>query len=309
MNRHECGTENNHDAKFCSNCGEELHVTEPATKTASCFQCGFENDRSGRFCANCGAELKQGEPQQQARKHSQKQQLPKKKGRSVPSRLQWNPMFVGLLLVILGGTLYYTMKNSGGQQLTQRRLPLVETGSNDPKVEEKVLAVASKFVCSCGTCGEQSLDVCACETAVEERQFIRNAVQTGQSEQQVIASVNSTYGWIKQQYASQYDSTGRSRNITTKLTLPAGSDKPLLTLPLLATKNKLATVEDRIEIFSLFKCPCGQCSTDELKDCSCQHPRGATEVKAFVDHKISENRYSITEVIDFVGKKYGGMKF
>lgn len=73
--------------------------------------------------------------------------------------------------------------------------------------------------------------------------------------------------------------------------------------------SKIATAADRIEIFSRFKCPCGQCGIDELKDCGCAHPRGATEVKSFVDQKIAENKYTIAQITKQVEDKYGGKKF
>jgi cytochrome c-type biogenesis protein CcmH/NrfF len=304
----ECNETNRDDAHFCANCGTELRTPERVQELKRCVQCGFENLHEALFCANCGAELKQQQVQQHSRNHSHKQQLPKKKGRIVPSRLRWNPMFVGLL-VILGVTLYYTMKNTGGQQPTQKRIPIVETRSNDPKVEASVLAIASKFICSCGTCGEQSLDVCACETAVEERQFIRRAVQAGQGEKQMIAAVQSMYGWIKQQYAAQADSSGRTQVVSTKLTLPPGNGKPLLTVTLLGDENKAATFMDREKIFSQFKCPCGQCTVEELKDCTCNHLRGAQEVKAFVDERIREAKYSVVQLISDVERKYGSRKF
>jgi len=57
-----------------------------------------------------------------------------------------------------------------------------------------------------------------------------------------------------------------------------------------------------------FKCPCGQCNIEELKECNCNHPRGATEVKGFITNKINENIYTVDQIIDMVNKTYGGKK-
>ena len=54
----------------------------------------------------------------------------------------------------------------------------------------------------------------------------------------------------------------------------------------LAQKTK-ATISDKLTIYSTFNCPCGRCGIDELKDCNCEHPGGAKEIKRFVDEKIS----------------------
>jgi hypothetical protein len=96
----------------------------------------------------------------------------------------------------------------------------------------------------------------------------------------VIAAIHNTYGWIKPEFASLVgDTTARISETIKKNLLSA---KVLDGMRVgktvgLAINAKPATPEDRIEIFSHFSCPCGQCGVDELKDCSCQHPRGATE--------------------------------
>ena len=187
-------------------------------------------------------------------------------------------------------------------------------------MEATVREVASKFICSCGTCGEQPLDICACNTAIQERQFIRNALESGQTSKQIIAAVNTTYGWTKPEFVVKYDSfanrstpsggrPGGKKNQSTKLVVPLQTQEGLLSLtPKATSSNTIATAIDREAIFSSFHCPCGQCGVDELKDCSCDHPRGAKEVKGFVDQKIAEQKYTVTQLIDQVDKRYGGRK-
>ena len=62
------------------------------------------------------------------------------------------------------------------------------------------------------------------------------------------------------------------------------------------------------EVFSHFRCSCGQCGMDDLKACTCQHPRGAKEVKAFVERRIAEGKLTVARLIREVDEKYGGRK-
>ena len=213
-------------------------------------------------------------------------------------------LLAGVFIVVAGMELFVKK-----QPLPPRQF--IEAKSSDAKSEAKVLAIASKFICSCGTCGEKPLDTCTCSRAAEERQFIRNYLEAGQTPEQVIAAVNTTFGWMKPELAARYNSGGA---ITARLkTPPVVAKQTEAVLAKLATKAsanaKLATAADRIQVFSHFKCSCGQCGVDELKDCGCDHPRGATEVKAFVDAKITEGKYTVGQVLDQVEREYGGRKF
>lgn len=187
----------------------------------------------------------------------------------------------------------------------------VETRSRDVTVEAQVQTIASKFICSCGTCGEEPLDKCTCERAVEERQFIRNYLELGQKPEQVILALNTRYGWVKPEFAALVGDSAAMKTAAAKsnLALP----RPEASLPLITFKGSAGTeipaaAPDREKIFSQFHCPCGQCQVDELRDCSCRHPRGASEVKEFVDATIGEHKYTVAQVIDMVAAKYGGKK-
>lgn len=315
-----CGAENRDDSKFCANCGAELQRTEEAQNTKACFNCDFENSREAKFCAGCGVDLRR-HHQPQPHHHHQSQKQARKKEKRVDTRLKWHPALV--VLLIIGGvvgliSIPYITGNPPGR--TSRPEPLTELVSNDSAVEATVREVVSKFICSCGTCGEQPLENCTCNTAIQERQFVRNAVQSGQTSEQIIAAVNTTYGWMKPEFAAKYDSLanrstpsgGRpagNKNQSTKLVVPLQMQKDLLNLsPKATSSNTIATALDREAIFSSFHCPCGQCGVDELKDCSCDHPRGAKEVKGFVDQKIAEQKYTVAQLIGQVDKRYGGGK-
>ena len=88
---------------------------------------------------------------------------------------------------------------------------------------------------------------------------------------------------------------------------PVDAQPPAQSLLSLRTMQSIATTEFEPNIYSQFLCPCGKCK-DELKSCACAHPNGATEVKAFIDQQISQQTFTVEQVIDMVQEKYGGRK-
>jgi len=306
----ECSTENKDDALYCANCGEKLEAPETAEHGKKCPECGFDNPAEGKFCARCGNELRRRHNRDRHRKQSH-QEHQKKKERRVDTKLKWHPGLVAFVLLV--GVFIFI----GGMELFVKKQPaplpqIVEIRTSDANLEATAMEIASKFICSCGTCGEKPLDTCTCNRAVEERQFIRSYLEQGQKPEQVIVALNNTYGWVKPEFATLVgDSTASSvaavRNNFTKSN--PETSLPLGTFGNIGGNTKPATPADRQEIFSHFKCPCGQCGIDELKDCGCQHPRGATEVKSFVDARIAEGKYTIAQLMDAVDAKYGGRKF
>jgi cytochrome c-type biogenesis protein CcmH/NrfF len=304
MKCHECGTINPDGALFCASCGAKLEEQSSPKHTIDCPICGVENSHNDKYCMACGAELRRHHAKHQV--HQSKQNKKREKYRA--SRFKWTPATIAVVLI--GGVLGFI----GFMELVVKKepappVPFVETKTNDSKVESKVIDVASKFICSCGTCGEKPLETCTCNTAAEERQFIRNYLQAGQTPEQVIAAVMNTYGWLKPEFAAKYDSTNA---IKTRLNTVAATQTQNVFTTLTAKKNaddKIATITDSDEIYSHFRCPCGQCGMDELKDCTCKHPRGATEVKAFVQTKIAEGRYTTAQIMDELEAKYGNRKF
>ncbi len=198
----------------------------------------------------------------------------------------------GLLIIGAVIILFFFVKKI--RQADKLSEPYVEQLTNNVEVENKVRAVASKFVCACGSCPKEPLETCACPTARKERDFIRNALYSGQSEDVVIAALNNEYGGLRANYQSQYDS-GK-----VNLALPTTFDLNS------ADNNAIASFTNRAEIISHFTCPCGQCEMDELKDCDCDHPNGAKEVKQFIDEKINEGGYTVARVVELVENKYGG---
>ena len=209
-----------------------------------------------------------------------------------------NPLFIILAVVVV---LYLFHQSSQSSRQPARQPAAFEQFSNNPIIERDVIAVAANFVCPCGSCGELPLETCTCQTAVQERQFIRDKLQSGQNREQVIAAVNASYGGFKPNQGLKFNPDDL------KLGNPLAqlkTDQLSAQGTLAQVSSKLVTSGDLVEILTHFSCPCGQCGIPELKDCNCNHPRGATEVKIFIDQKIDEQKYTIAQVVDLVEKQY-----
>jgi hypothetical protein len=58
-----------------------------------------------------------------------------------------------------------------------------------------------------------------------------------------------------------------------------------------------------MEIAKAFDCFCGTCD-HQLAECSCEHPRGAKEVKTFIAIKLAEGHKS-PHIVELVRERFG----
>ncbi|GJQ64259.1 MAG: hypothetical protein K8F36_12195 [Melioribacteraceae bacterium] len=251
-----------------------------------CEKCDVQNKRNANYCENCGAKLssslKKGSKPLRRYKNRNNQNI-FKSILSIKSLWVFLALFFGVLLIIT------IVEKNSPRSLGQNEI-FLDQKSSDPAIEASVFDVASNFVCGCGSCGEESLDECKCNFAVEERQFIRDYLEANQDKENVIFAVNEKYGGLKTDI-----NVGKSIK-PTDIIIPESDFK------------LVATFNDRLAIYSQFQCPCGQCGIDELKDCTCNHKNGAVEVKGYIDSQIALNLYSIDEIVSQVAIKYGGKK-
>jgi cytochrome c-type biogenesis protein CcmH/NrfF len=309
----ECQTDNELNAKFCFECGSIL--PEHATTGKYCPACGVENTAEAKFCAECGNLLSSGNRVKKERKNSsvvtsrgktgQKKQKSQKgrAGRARRTQHQqhrqgWNPKVIGLLA--LGVVLFVVYAAYINQKAAKISEPYVEQISANFALEAQVREVASKFVCACGSCPREPLESCSCPTARKERDFIRNALASGQSADQVITVLNNQFGGLK---------SAQSANRKDDLTLlppPVLSGNTLGGAESGRDGDVLASFVHRQQIIEQFSCPCGQCAIDKLKDCNCDHPRGAQEVKKYIDDQIAAGTYTVAQIIEKVDNQYGG---
>lgn len=316
MRCNKCGIENSAENKFCIGCGTELKQQIIIDKSI-CPSCGVQNLLSSNFCISCGEQLVYKESSYdrkilaQTNDHKGKnadnkkntiQQSQKSKRELSNKTLGMKPLLIAIGVIAVS-LLAVAALNSLFKEDVDSQYPL-ETKSTNPLVEAEVFNIASKFVCSCGTCNEESLEVCKCGRAIEERQFIRDYVERNQKKENIVYALASKYGFLKSQFAGEFKQVDKSKIFETKQIAIPDNNPENINIGL----NKTASISDRVTIFSAFRCNCGKCELDELKDCNCPHPKGAQEVKKFIDEKISTNKYTIQDVIKLVNSKYGGKK-
>jgi hypothetical protein len=204
----QCGYDNKEDSRFCADCGVELETAAERERPRACQACEYMNTADCTYCGGCGVEMRSGGIEHR-RKHGRNLEQSQRKARHVQRKSRFHPLTVGFFVV--GGfvLLVLVLDSKTGIPEQARPAPIVEARSTDPALEARVMDVASKFICSCGTCGEQSLDVCSCETAVQEREFIRTSLQSGQSVDMVSLAVQDKFGWVKPAFSAKIDSLAR----------------------------------------------------------------------------------------------------
>lgn len=311
-----CGRGNVEGSKYCTNCGTEL-IKENQPQKNICESCGSENEPANKYCTICGEKLPAGEglqnesPKQsyQDRGTNNEKKHKNKVYPSVVARRKTSGMTIGVkpifialavLFIVIG---IVAVVNSLSEKSEVAQYP-TETKSSNPVVEAKVFEIASKFVCSCGSCNEESLEKCKCAIAVEEREFVRDYLEKKGKPEDIIAALANKYGYLKAEYANAYNIDKSKTWSSTTLQYPSNSVGAV-------NPNRLetkATFANVTEIYSAFKCPCGQCSIDELRNCDCSHKNGAKEIKAFIDDRLRENKYTVNEIVNLVQAWYGGRK-
>lgn len=199
-----CGFDNEGNSKYCSRCGS--HLAQLSNKKVYCTECGFENSGRSKYCTECGEELIRISAKTQDTGMSRKAAKRKRKSRVEPiaptAKKSSFTLYLALFTVAVVGILIVVAMNRKSTPLPQ--IAASELSLTDSFLEAQILTVATKFRCSCGTCGGTPLEDCSCETAVAERQFIRDKLKAGLEVEKVIAAVNRAYGWMKPEFEKQY---------------------------------------------------------------------------------------------------------
>lgn len=177
-----------------------------------CESCRFINDDNSKFCSNCGNELA-------SRKSKQANAKPKlysgkkKINRNVHSLKSNTPNLKPLWItvgVVIVSILIAISFDLAFHKYPDRNSFQGDVKSSNPVVEDQVTAIASKFICSCGTkeCANQSLETCTCDIAAKERKFIRTGIeQSANGEKKpgdIVIALANEYGNLKPEFASKY---------------------------------------------------------------------------------------------------------
>ncbi len=310
-----CNTQNNDVNKFCINCGNKLEADEEQFTSKKCKACGTENELENKFCIGCGSELEMDSAGKSGKNFSESSKKNKKhknrsystqKNLALVDKIKNHKILTISIFLILGYILLqYSYKEP---QSNFNTIPYSDNAiPNNTITDTKLYAVASKFVCSCGTCNELPLESCQCPTAQEERAFITNLLNQNNTVDQAVIAVANKYGWLKSQYYPNYK-VDKNKVWFGDVNRPINNANNSNNLSASPGLSAVATIADRNLIISQFECPCGQCNIKDLAQCNCSHPRGAIEVKSFIDSQILEKNKSVQQIIQEVENKYGGRK-
>ena len=219
MNCNNCGAQNNVENKFCVTCGIKLEkIPEQAKKF--CTECGTENQSNNKFCINCGAELifKQitNAPVNQVNikkkkqpKHKQHKKYVQEKNFNLIDDIKKHKIAAAAGIVVIGYLLFQFLPQEPEVRNVTSHFPQtnIPVNSGNTKLNE----IASKFVCSCGNCGELSLETCTCPTAEEENALINTMLSQNISIDEIVIAVANKYGWLKSEYYPQYKQLDKSK--------------------------------------------------------------------------------------------------
>lgn len=311
-----CNTQNENDSKFCIKCGNKLEQKEDDAINF-CSECGIKKRISDKFCINCGHEfetadnnvktIKVKNTQSKKNKHQPHKRYVKGKIFDLLTELKNHKIFTAAVIIIIGYFFFQVLLEEPEYNFTNN--PINQSQPNVPLYggeNTKFNQVASKFVCSCGTCDELSLETCSCPTAKKEHDYINSLLSQNSTISQTIIAVANKYGWLKSQFYPQYK-VEKSKVWFGAVSQPSSNlgGSSLIGSP---NTSVIATIVDRNTIINQFECPCGQCNVKELYQCICNHPNGSVEVKGFIDQKILERNKTVLQIIDEVNNKYGGRK-
>lgn len=211
-----CGAENNDSNKFCTNCGYEL-IDKSNPQEIICESCGAKNKPENNYCISCGESLKVAENINAAKSNLRRQNnynRAKSKRKSIQhstvesknyssaKKIGLKPVLITAAVIIISYFVVTLIDSRNDTNTSAVRT--IEMKSANPAVEANVYEIASKFVCSCGTCGEESLEKCTCTRAVEERQFIRDYLEKNGKQEDIVVALANRYGYLKSAYAKNY---------------------------------------------------------------------------------------------------------
>ncbi len=106
--------------------------------------------------------------------------------RETPNRL---PLLIGSIFLVLAGILIGTIVSS-----TTSSTPVSSKSTVQPIYSAEVLEIASHFLCSCGRCGDKELVSCTCDTAIQEKNLIRELLQKGNERESIISTMETMFG-------------------------------------------------------------------------------------------------------------------
>ena len=212
MKCQKCHTENNKENKFCTNCGSEL--IQNHNDLISCPHCGTENERRNNFCVKCGNSIKPVHENPNNRQSSRNNGKNPKRIRHNKSNQRKNlnlfqevkkhKIVVTAVLALFVFLIFKSVPKT--ESYNNARLPSQNNYNSltaNVNTDNRVTEIADKFICSCGKCTD-SLEICNCDKATEERNYIKEELNKNISENGIVISVANKYGMLKSKYEKKY---------------------------------------------------------------------------------------------------------
>lgn len=97
---------------------------------------------------------------------------------------KWSFGVIGVFLLAMG--IWIGSSAGDGNEKGQEHIPVVFASGT--------MTIAKQFACSCGSCGEKNLAVCACPTANSTKKFIEMNLNEGMSKKDAVILVKDIYG-------------------------------------------------------------------------------------------------------------------
>ena len=210
MKCHKCNTDNSKENSFCTNCGSELIQNN---NSISCPNCGTENENTSNFCVKCGNNLTQrhnNHSHNSSSKNRNKRSKRIRNNTNVQNNLNLfhevkkHKIVVTAVLALFVFLVFKSMPKTEGYNNV--KLPSqnnYNTLAANVNTIGRITEIANKFVCSCGAC-KDSLEICNCDKANEERNFIKDKLDKKISEDGIIVAVANKYGMLKGKYEAKY---------------------------------------------------------------------------------------------------------
>ena len=210
MKCHKCNTENSKENSFCTNCGFELIQND---NSVSCYNCGTENENTNNFCVKCGSILTQkhnnhshNSPHKNRNKRSKRirHNVNAQNNLNLFHEIKKHKIIVTAVLAVFVFLVFKSVPKT--EEYNNVKLPSqnnYNTTAANVNTDSRLTEIENKFVCSCGDC-KDSLEICNCDKANEERSFIKEKLDKKISEDGIIVALANKYGMLKGKYEAKY---------------------------------------------------------------------------------------------------------
>lgn len=190
-----CGSTNADDVLTCVTCGEELsHNSEKVTGRV-CPGCRFVSDADARYCMKCGAALSNRSKPRAQRQSPQVHESRRKSRHLTNRRKAWYESPTTIIIISVAVVVVFVLYGTR----RHRSVASVATATPgvilDPAMKPAFDKVVDRFICGCGECTEPLWE-CNCPTAENEKNMIKNHLESGEKSPKIIDAVYKTYGHL-----------------------------------------------------------------------------------------------------------------